>query len=185
MLKKSMSKSEIETELKSKGDFVQIDYLAKYVSEKPAFDMKKFAYQKLAEIYERRYMFGEAAKTYGFIADLALTFTEKIKFNSKQVELYVKAGMFERADECMQTTLSNANASQKAEVMFAIKEFYKKQALVYEKEKRRAHAAKVYEKLASMNLSETEKEEVRNKLLHLYEELGKIKEYMMLKGKID
>ena len=39
-----MSKSEIEAELKSKGDFVQIDYLTRYVSEKPAFDMKKFAY---------------------------------------------------------------------------------------------------------------------------------------------
>ena len=56
---------------------------------------------------------------------------------------------------------------------------------IKKKEKRRDNEEKVYEKLASMNLSETEKEEVRNKLLHLYEELGKIKEYMMLKGKID
>ena len=127
-------------------------------------------------------MLGESAKTYGFVADLTLTFTEKIRFNLKQVELYAKAGMFERADECAQTASRNANSTQRAEIMVSIKEFYKRQAAAYEKEKRRANAVKMYEKLASMNLSESEKEEVKNKLLHLYEELGKIKEYMMLKG---
>ena len=35
MLDKNMSKSEIEKELKGKGDFVQIDYLTRFLEKKP------------------------------------------------------------------------------------------------------------------------------------------------------
>lgn len=181
-----MSKSEVVKELEGRGDFVQIDYLTRFIEEGLPRDMKKFAYAKLAEIYAKRHMTSEAAKTYGFIADLSITFEEKIQFNIKQVELYIQAGQFDRADECIQTALRFANASQRPEIMLAIKEFYKRQAAVYEKERRRAHAAKLYEKLAGMKiLSESEKEDVKEKLLNLYEQLGKVREYQILKGKFD
>ena len=35
MLNKGMSKSEIERELKGKGDFIQIDYLNRFIAQKP------------------------------------------------------------------------------------------------------------------------------------------------------
>ena len=178
-----MSKTEVEKELEGKGDFVKIDYLTRFLKESLSFDMKKFAYLKLAEIYERRCMENDAAKVYGFISNLSIPFTDKIKFHLKEAEMYIKAGMFDGADEAMKKALGNANASQKAEITFSLKDFYKRQALVYEKEKRRNQAVKIYEKLATMNITETEREEIKNKLLEMYEKLGKIKEYMMLKGK--
>ena len=184
MLKKGMGRGEIEEFLKNKGDFVQVDHLTRFLDIKDIpTDVRRFCYLKLVSIYERRYMFSEVAKTYGRLAEVALTFNDKIDCYVKETEAYAKAGLFEKADEALKMAINFGNASQKAEVLFEIKDFYKKQAEIYEKEKRRNQAVKIYEKLASMNLSENEKFEIKEKLLGLYENLGKIREYQMLKGK--
>ena len=180
-----MSKLEIEKELEGKGDFVQIDHLTRFLEQDPPYDIKKFVYLKLAGLYEKRDMFNDAAKMYEKIGSLSIPFSEKVKHHVKETELYIKAGFFDKADYALKKALSYANphSGEIAEINFAVKDFYKRQAEVYEKERRRAHAVRVYEKLISMKLSETEKEEIKKKLLELYEKLGKIKEYNLLKGK--
>ena len=182
-----MSKPEIEEFLKGKGDFVRMDHLSRFLDEKglPA-DRKKFVYQKLIEIYEQKGMFGDVAKMYRNIAIISIAFSEKIKNHVKEAEFYVKSGFFEDADAAVKKAMGESNASQKAEISFVIKEFYKKQAEVYEKERRRANASKIYEKLLQMKISEGEREEIKKKLMDLYEKLGRIKEYFILKeGKFD
>ena len=182
-----MSKQEIEEFLKGKGDFVRMDHLSRFLDEKSLpIDKKKFVYQKLIEIYEQKGMFGDVAKMYRNIALISVAFSEKIKNHVKEAEFYVKAGFFEDADAAIKKSMGEANASQKAEISFVIKEFYKKQAEVYEKERRRANASKIYEKLLQMKISEGEREEIKKKLMDLYEKLGRIKEYFILKeGKFD
>lgn len=182
MLHRGMSKSEIEEELEGKGDFVQIDYLTKFMLEKMGFDLKRFVCFKLAEIYERKGMLNDAAKMFENIALLSIAFSEKIKYYVKMVELYIRAGFFDKADSAMRKALNQANEQQKYDIYFSIKDFYKQQAEVYEKELKRNHAAKVYEKLLEMNISDFEKEEIRKKLLNLYDKLGKFKEYSILEG---
>lgn len=176
-----MSKSEIEKELEEKGDFVQIDYLTRFLKEGLGIEMKKFIYLKLAEIYERKGMFHNATKMFNDAALISIAFSEKIKHYVKEAELYIKSGNFEKADEAVKKAGSNANASQKAEILFAIKNFYKRQAEIYEKEKRRNNASRIYEKLLQMKLSENEKQEIKERLLELYEKLGKFKECSVLK----
>jgi tetratricopeptide (TPR) repeat protein len=175
-----MSKKDIEKELEGKGDFVQIDYLTKFLRENPRIDIKKFVYLKLADIYEERGMFNEAAKMLNDAALISIAFSEKIKHYVKEAELYIKSGDFEKVDKAVNKARSNANASQKAEILFAIRDFYKRQAEIYEKEKRRNNASRIYEKLLQMKLSENEKQEIKEKLLELYEKLGKFKEYSVL-----
>lgn len=48
-----ISKSEIEEELQRKGDFVQIDYLTRFLESRISRDVKRFIYLKLAELYEK------------------------------------------------------------------------------------------------------------------------------------
>ena len=62
------------------------------------------------------------------------------------------------------------------------KEFYKKQAEAYEKDNRRSHALKIYEKLLLMGPSDQEREEIKAKLTKLYEQTGRLKDYFRLKG---
>lgn len=176
-----MNKQEIEDFLNSKGDFVKIDHLTRFLKEDIPVDIKKFVYLKLAEIYEKKGMFNEAAKMFDNIALLSIAFSKKIKNYVKEAGLFIKAGYFDRADEAVRKAMGEANASEKAEIHFTIKEFYKKQALIYEKEKRRNHAARIYEKLLEMSLGEEEKQEIKKKLMELYDKLGRVRDYIRLK----
>ena len=180
MLHKGMTKGEIEKFLNDKGNFVQIDYLTRFLKGDLTMDMKKFVFLKLADIYERINMKNEAAKMYSGAATVSITFAEKIKHLVKETELYVKSGTFEMADAAMKKALNEANSIEKNDIYFTVKEIYKKQAEFYEKNLKRFNAMKAYEKLLEMNIKDSEKKEIKEKLLALYEKLGKTKEYSAL-----
>ena len=57
-----MTKTEIEADLAKEGDFVKIDHLNRFLKEGLPLETKKFSYQKLSEIYEKRGMYNDAAK---------------------------------------------------------------------------------------------------------------------------
>jgi tetratricopeptide (TPR) repeat protein len=173
MLDKDMSKGEIETELKGKGDFVQIDYLTKFIDKKPPIHIKKFALMKLIEIYENKKMFSDVARMYEQLAINALSFSERGECFVKEAEYYIRAGYFERADSAMRRAMELSTHVKKAEIYSQIKNFYKKQAEICEKESKRNNAVKAYEKLLVMRISDSEREEIKQKLLSLYESLGK------------
>lgn len=183
--RKEMSKSEIESALASMGDFVQIDNLTRFLKEDLALDKKKFVVLKLAEIYERRNMFAEAAKMFNSAGIWAMAFSEKINYYVKEAEMFIKAGLFERADEATKKAYSQSNAKERQEVTNTIKDFYMRQAKVYEKETRRGNATRIYEKLLEMNISDSERREIKQRLLELYENLGRVKEYLVLKSSIE
>ena len=185
MLYTGISKSDIEKEIEGKGDFVQIDYLTKILGEKLPIDIRKFICFKLAKIYERKSMLNDAAKMFNNIALVSIAFSEKIKYYIKESELYIKAGIFEKADEAMKKAMHQANATEKQDIYFIIKDFYKGQAEIYEKEMKRNNAVRIYERLLVMNITELEKQEIKKKLLELYEKLGKLKEYFILKKSLN
>ena len=182
MLNSSMNKKEIEDFLNGKGDFVQIDHLTRFLTrDKPPLEKRKFVFEKLAEIYEKKRMFQEAAKMWNNISLSSLTFKEKMQSYVKEAELFIKAGKFDEADEAVKKALGDAHGPERDSVTKTIKAFYKEQALVYEKENRRSNAAKIYEKLLEMSITPQERQEIKEKLLPLYERLGRVTEYFTLK----
>jgi tetratricopeptide (TPR) repeat protein len=182
MLRKGMSKSEIEKELAGKGEFVQIDYLTAFLREEMPTDVRKFVMLRAAEIYGKKMMFGEAAKIYNNLAMLTITFKEKIQYYIKEAEMHIKGGNLREADRATSKAMNEANTFEKNDIMFNIRQFYRKQAEAFEKEIRRANAARMYEKLLELSATEAEKREYRGKLMALYEKLGKFREYNALKG---
>ncbi|HNZ52027.1 MAG: hypothetical protein BWY36_00318 [Candidatus Diapherotrites archaeon ADurb.Bin253] len=180
MLTKGMSKSEIEKELKGKGDFIQIDYLNRFIAQKPPLHEKKFAFMKLIEIYESKRMFNDVAKIYSNLSTLALSAQERGDYLIKETKAYIQGGRFDEADAVMRRAMEEVTIIRKADIYEDIKQFYKQQAEQYEKESRRNHAVKVYEKLLSMKISEQERAEIKSKLLTLYEQLGKFRESSVL-----
>ena len=176
MLVKGMSKSEIEKELQGKGDFIQIDYLSRFLTQKPPLHEKKFAFMKLIEIYEAKKMFNDVAKIYNNLALLALSSQEKIDSIIKETKAYIQAGHFDEADAVMRRAMDDVPIVKKADIYEDIKRFYRQQGEQYEKENRRNHAVKVYEKLLSMKITDSERNEVKTKLLSLYDQLGKFRE---------
>jgi tetratricopeptide (TPR) repeat protein len=176
MLDKGMSRSEIERELNGKGDFVQIDYLNRFIAQKPPLHEKKFAFMKLIEIYTSKKMFNDVAKIYSNLVILALSPQERIDCLIKETKAHIQAGRFDEADSVMRRAMDEVPIVRKADIYEDIKKFYKQEAEMYEKEAKRNHSAKIYEKLLSMKISESERNEIKQKLLNLYDQLGKFRE---------
>ncbi len=180
MLNREMSKQEIEKILNGKGDFIQIDYLTKLLDEKPDIQIKRFIYLKLAKIYENKKMFNDTGKMFENLAVISVAFSEKTKNFILAAESYIKDGFFDKADYAVKKAMAEANEYERGEIYFTIKEFYKQQAEINENNLRRNHAAKIYEKLLQMKISDAERKLIKKKLLDLYEKLGKFKEYTLL-----
>jgi len=176
-----MSKTDIEKSLKDKGDFVKIDHLTRILNNPIPTDIKKFVYLKLAEVYEKRFMFNNAAKMYEHIAIISIAFFEKIKYHLKEAEILIKTGDFNQVENAVKKAMHNANIIEKQDIYYSMRDLYKKQAEVYERDLKRNHASKIYEKLLEMNLSAIERDKIKEKLLNLYEKLGKFKEASHLK----
>ncbi|MAG11044.1 hypothetical protein CMI44_01915 [Candidatus Pacearchaeota archaeon] len=177
-----ISKSEIEENLKSKGDFMQIYYLSGFLKKDLPFDVKKFVHLKLAEIYERKGMLKDAARIFDSLALSSIAFSEKVKYYTKEAEIYIRAGIFDDTDRAMRKAMNEASSVERDEIYYSIKDFYKKVAKEYEDQLKRNNATKVYEKLMDMRLADVERNEIRDKLIKLYEKLGKFNEAKMLEG---
>jgi len=181
MLNNDMSLIEIGKELEGKGDFIRIDYLTRYIEQRPPMSKKKFAFNKLLEIYESKNMFNDAAKIYHSLAMLTVVIREKIDYLIKASKAYIKGGNLEKADLTLGSALTEASDIRKQVIYEEIKNFYKKQAEIYEKESKRNHSVKIYEKILDMKISDEERKEIKEKLLQLYEGLGKFRESSVLK----
>jgi tetratricopeptide (TPR) repeat protein len=179
-LKRDMHKDEVEAVLRGKGEFVQIDYLNRYLKLMPPIEMKKFAFLKLAQIYESRKLYSDVARCYRNIAMIALTFKDKFEFLMKETEAWIKAGEFFEADKSMKNALIESSVSEKPGITKQVIGFYKAHAELLEKEMKRNQATKYYEKLLKMEIGESEKQIIKNKLGELYERLGKIREKSMI-----
>ena len=185
MLKKEMTKIEIERELSGQGDYVQIDNITRFIKENPPIDIKRFVYLRLTGIYEKRNMFADAAEVYGRLIEISLVEKDKVGYLTKMTECYIRAGFFDKADATLKRAISEASVMEKGKISIAIKEFYKTQAQIYEKEKRRQKAIQTYEKMLTMNYLDFEKKEINQKLLTLYKELGMMDQYMVLNKKLN
>lgn len=182
MLPKDMSRVDIEEAIKGKGDFVKIEYLERFLKGKIPTDRKRFIYQKLVEIYEGKRMWTDAAKVYNNLALISVSTADKRKNHVKEAEMYIRADKFDFVDDVVKKAIQDATQRESNEVYATLKEFYKKQAETYEKEKRRSHAIKIYEKLLYMNIPQQEKEEIKKRLISLYEKTGRLREYFAMKG---
>lgn len=177
-----ITKSEIEKAIEGQGNFIKIDKLNRFLKEAKSTDVKVFIFLKLADAYEKANMQQESAKMYHNAAISSITFKDKIKYFILEAKMHVGAGNFNDADGALKKALGEANSSQREDILSEVKDFYKHQGEVYEKGLKRGHAIRVYEHLAGMRLSESERTEVKEKLLELYDKTGNIRKAKLLKG---
>jgi tetratricopeptide (TPR) repeat protein len=114
---------------------------------------------------------------------LSTSSQEKIDYLIKETKAYIQGGRFDEADSVMRRSMEEIPIVKKADIYEDIKNFYKIQAVAFEKEAKRNHAIKVYEKLLSMKINDSERNEAKAKLLSLYEQLGKFRESSALERK--
>lgn len=184
MLVKETTKEEIEAKASTMSDFLKMEYFESCLKQhrETSFEIKKYVSTQLANLYEKRSMYIEAAKNMNAIADIASTFNEKRIAFVRVVELCIKAGAYDRADDAFKKAMACANTVEKQEIKSQVKAWYKIQAQSHEKAQKNGNALKAYEKFNSLELDDKEKQEVKQKLLFLYNKLGKIRDYNAIKN---
>ncbi|MDA3837199.1 MAG: hypothetical protein PF542_06280 [Nanoarchaeota archaeon] len=182
MLSRGMKKYEIEDALADKDDFVQIDYLTKYIKEQPPIDMRKYANLRLARVYLNRAMFVDAAKSFRNAAINSVVFKEQQENCMKEAKCYIRALKFEDAGSALKKAFAEANQDKRNEMYKDFLNYYKKVGEDFEKAGLPGKSTKLYEKLIRMKITDKDKAQVKEKLLALYEKLGKTKEYNFLKS---
>lgn len=178
-------KEEIEAKLKFiGGDMLKIEYLENCLKKPITFDVRKFVYLKLAELYEARVMFNEAAKNVDGAAEISITFRDKMELYMRAASLLIKHGSYDAADKAFEKALVCANSREREELKKSLKEFYMTRAKDFESMKKFNNAIKIYEKLLIYGfVNKEEKQEINKKLALLYSRVGKIREAMKLEGK--
>lgn len=179
------SRKEIEEKLGKMGDYVKIGYLTTCLKNQLDFDTKRFVLLSLASLYESKKMFSDAGKSMRQASDISTTDQSKVGDFLKASELFIKGGNYDEAELTFKKAMSIANTKQKDELKNSVKGYYLAQSNSYLKKDKRKQAAEIYERMLSMDLNSVEKNEIQKKLLALYENLGKIREYYVLKQRIE
>jgi tetratricopeptide (TPR) repeat protein len=175
---------EIEEKLSEMNtDLNKISYLESALKAASfSFEIKRFLWGELAKLYEERKMFDRAAKAMANKAGVEVMFKEKIDSYIMAAELYCRVGKVDEADDMFLRASRDGNDEQKRAIKLARKNVYTVTAQELERKGRKAHAAKFYEKLIKMNLEDSEKLEIKHKLLDTYTALGKFREARLLEG---
>ena len=159
-----------------------MEFLEEVLRKISSFETKKFIHLKLAELYENRKMFREAAKHIVACSDISVAFKDKLDLLAKAAELLIKSKEYKLVDHLTKKAIAIGTNNEARIFKDLIKNLYMRQAEIYESLGKRNYALICYEKVFSLELNQNEKKEIKIKLMELYERLGKIKEYFALKG---
>jgi tetratricopeptide (TPR) repeat protein len=174
---------EVEEKLRTMSDFLKMEYLEQMSKKQNSLDVGKYVRKQMAKVYSDKGMYSNAARQLEAWADMSVTFKEKIEAYIQEVEMWIRAGEYNTAEDIMKRALANATLVEKTTIKERIKQAYKDQALMFEKRNERNKALKIYERLYSIEIETNEKETLRQKLLGLYDKTGKVREFMMLRDK--
>ena len=174
-------RKEIEEQLTIMNPFLQLEFLEKKLKEAKTFDVKRFIHLKLAEIYEGKKMITEAARNMENAAEIGITVKEKKEDYLKAVELYTISGDYEKAELVLKKALGCGDEKEKEEMKLVRKNILISLAEKAEKDGMRNNALKIYEHLFRIS-SDVEKRFLKEKLIELYEKLGKMREASSLRG---
>lgn len=175
-----VTKSDIENELKNKGDFVKIDHLNRYLKNTDSLELKKYIHLRLAEIYESKNFISDATKNIEAAADTSHTFKEKIDLYMRATTLLIKGGQFDLADKSFSKAVFHGNTREREIIKAQYLDLYTTQAKKEEVSGKNRIAANIYEKLISLPQSDQKRIEIKKKLLDLYQKLGRIRDYNKL-----
>lgn len=161
--------------------FNQISYLEAVVAQQQlTFDIKRWAYTKLAELYENRRMPEKAAKAILNRTTLEVTYRERIASFLKAGELFAKAGRMEETVQTFLKAYAEGNSQEKAGIKQKMMDIIRSCAADAERTGRKQAVIPYYQKLLELPISEAERQQVKDKLIQTYKLLGKFAEMKSL-----
>ncbi len=159
----------------------KIAYLESALKSGFSFEIKRWIWETLVELYESEKMYEKAAQAMREKSEIEISFREKIETLLKAGELYAKAGKIEDSENMFTRAMRDAGLEQKQKIKLTMKNIFIMVAKDLEKKGKPATASKFYERLLTIKLDELEKQQIKEKLATTYKALGKFKELELLK----
>lgn len=152
----------------------KIEYLEVEIRKGLTPEMKKEALILIAQLYESKKWWGNAAKNYQIASDLAVLIPEKMNILYKTAEMYLRAEDYFSSDDYFRRAMAQASMRERAEMQRKIFAMYLSLAQEYESKKNNTKAIQVYNRLLSLpGYPFDESQKIRDKLVILYDKIGK------------
>ncbi len=184
MLVRETTRKEIEEKFVGMNEYVRIDYLTSCLKSNLDFETRKFVLVKLSGLLENKGMFLDAGKAMKSAAEINTAKQNKINDFMKAAELFIRGGDYDMADATRQKLAQIVEGEQLVLLDRILKETYRVQAKYLIEKHRRKQAIEVYEKMVEIEKMTNEKAELQKKLLELYESVGEMNKFILLKRKI-
>ena len=180
--KENITEEDIRAKLKTLSSMLQQEYLEnllKRMNLNP--DIKLMISREVVELYVRRGLWSNAAK---IMESAAISFhnpnTKRDIYKQAGI-LYVRACDFLTADDCFKRAIENALDREKPFLKKEIETIYLTEAQNFENIGKRQKTVDIYERIKRTNPDESVKRKINEKLVVLYEKLGKIREHIDLR----
>lgn len=160
------------------------EYLENILKKPQSAEVKISALVALAELFTEKKWFALGARNYCYAADLASTFREKMDLYFKGAVLYLQASDYLAAEDNFRKVLVLAANKDRDSLKQKILTLYFNQAINFEKSRQLTKAITIYNRILMMKLPFEKINEVRLKLIELYEKIGKPIEANQIKAQI-
>ncbi|MEK6936284.1 MAG: hypothetical protein AABW67_05845 [Nanoarchaeota archaeon] len=166
------------------SDFVKMEYLETCLKKNIDISAEKYCYKKLSELYEKKIMYSEAIKNISRLAELSTSAKDKSQVFMKEAELLIMGEFYDRVDYAFKKAIEFSAKEEFFEKKRQLVMLYKTKIKMLEDKGKVAGVLTVYEHLIHL-LTDAEKIEAKKKMLVLYNKLGKVREFMILKKEIE
>lgn len=176
-----VTKEEVDRAIAGKDDFVKIDYLRRYLRQADSLDTRKYILLMLAGISENKNMTRDSVKYIASAAEISITFREKIDLYLKEAELWIRISNFQEADKALNAALSCGNVNERPAIQDRYIDLYRINGKMAENNDKKRRAIEIYEKLITLKQPYEKKLEIKERLLDLYNKMGRIRDYERIK----
>ena len=167
-------KKKLETQI---SEFSQIAYIEAVLSRQEiTFDIRKWAYTKLSELNEKKNYFEKAARILLNRATIEVTFRDRIATFLKAGELFAKAARMEESVQTFMKAYAESNSREKEAIKQKMANVIKQCANDAEKSGKKRSVIPYYQKLLELSIPESERKQIRDKLIATYKALGNFSE---------
>lgn len=184
--RKNVTEMEVLEKLKTLVPLLQQEYLENLLQRYEMDpNLRILASRKLAELHAARGMWASAARIMTNAAASAERFSTAQELYMSAASLSIKAGDYLLADDNIKGAVEVAAPSEKARVQGAAADMYMSAAAELDQNGKMTKAVQIYERILKTTRDQNVSRRIRERLVVLYEKLGKIQESMRMKASLD
>jgi len=183
--RQNLTEDDILQRLKELTPMLQQEYLENLLQRLNLDQrLKAISSRRLAELYARRGMYATASRVLTNAAMASPIFETKKELSMEAGMMAIKAGDYRLADDSFRHATEEAPPHEKDKIKKEAADLFLFEAEHLEKNRKSAKAIQLYEKILRTDPKDEETKKIKEKLVILYEKIGKIDDSLRMRDSI-